>query len=34
MKTVAEEKQMLAKSQREVSEKERKLAEERDRYQN
>jgi len=33
MKTVAEEKQMLAKSQREFSEKERKLGEERNRYQ-
>jgi len=33
MKTVAEEKQQLAKNQREISEKERKLTEERDRYQ-
>jgi DNA mismatch repair protein MutS2 len=33
MKTVAEEKQQLQKSQREFSEKERKLKEERDRYQ-
>ena len=33
MKTVAEEKQQLAKNQREISEKEGKLAEERDRYQ-